>query len=251
MIRTLLCMLMLLATTASANQGATGLFEKANRLYRQGRYAESAESYEKLISDKQIRYEVYYNLGNAYFKTGQLGQAILNYERARLLAPQDEDISYNLRMAYSKTADKIDPLPLLFYQRMWQNFLSLFSPSTWAIIAISVGWLTALAGAMYLFAGTVTFKRNAFFLAFGLLFMSCLLYYTSWAADNMLTGQKSAVVMSSSAYAKSSPAGQSTNLFMLHEGTRVDILQELNGWKQVRIANGTTGWMESNNLEVI
>lgn len=249
--RIILLIILLCPSLLKGSSPAQELFDKANQYYREGRYEEAIDAYTKLISDNHIRYEVYFNLANSHFKAGQLGPAILNYERARLLAPLDDDIRYNLRMAYSKTVDKIDPIPLLFYQRWWQGWLSVMSPSNWAIIAVILTWITAAAGVLYLYASSVTRKRNAFFLTLTLLFFTIFTYYTSWSSNNMIRGQQTAIVMSPSAYAKSSPAEKSTNLFLLHEGTRVDVLQQLKGWMQVRIANGTTGWMETGSLELI
>lgn len=249
--RFIILIIILFPVLLEGSSPAQELFDKANQYYREGRYEEATDAYTRLVSDNHIRYEVYFNLANSYFKTGQLGPAILNYERARLLAPMDDDIRYNLRMAYSKTVDKIDPIPQLFYQRWWQGWLSKMSPSNWAIIAVIMTWSTAAVGVIYLFARTVTRKRNAFFLALTLLFITLFAYYTSWSSNNMIRGQQTAIVMSPSAYAKSSPTEKSTNLFLLHEGTRVDVLQLMKGWMQVRIANGTTGWMETGSLEVI
>jgi uncharacterized protein YgiM (DUF1202 family) len=231
--------------------GSTSTFETANALYRDKNYAKAALLYDSLAAEKGAGSVLFFNAGNAHFKHGDIARAILNYERARRLAPADEDILFNLKIAYANTVDKIEPIPLLFYERWWQGFLTLLSPGVWSVLAVVWIWLAAAAGLLYLFAGTVARKRNAFLLALTLLCVSLFTYRIAASAEQLIHGDTEAVVMEPSTYVRSSPDAASTNLFMLHEGTKVDITERINGWCRIRIANGNVGWVEDNHIEAI
>lgn len=227
------------------------LFAKANKLYREKQYDQAIEIYQAILKENKTNYLVYYNLGNAYFKQNNLAGAILNYERAKTLNPTDEDVIYNLKIAYSNTVDKIEPIPLLFYERWWQSFLNALPTGVWSILAVSLLWLSLGAGIAYLFAKTVRFKRNMFLAGLQLLFVSALAYYFSMSSQRLIYGNHGAVVMEASAYIKSSPDDKSTNLFLLHEGTKVEVTEETPDWKKIKIANGNVGWVATHKIEKI
>jgi hypothetical protein len=231
--------------------GSMSVFETANALYRDKNYAKAALLYDSLAAEKGAGAVVYFNAGNAHFKNGDIAKAILNYERARRLAPSDEDILFNLKIAYANTVDKIEPIPLLFYERWWQGFLTMLSPGVWSMLAVAWIWLAAAAGLLYLFAGTVARKRNAFLLALTLLCISLFTYRIAASAELLIHGNTEAVVLEPSTYVRSSPDDASTNLFMLHEGTKVEITERIIGWCRIRIANGNVGWVEDKNIEAI
>lgn len=226
-------------------------YEAANRLYKEKKYNEAAQAYEALLKSGAVSSEVYFNLGNTYYKSGQVSKAILNFERAKVLNPADDDIQFNLRLAYSGTVDKIEPIPLLFYQRWWQSFLHLLTPSGWGTVAIGLIWLTLAIAIYYLFAPTPEAKRNSFLSALTFFLFSLLGFFISFASENGLNNKNGAIVIETSAYIKSSPEEKSTNLFLLHEGTKVEILKESEGWKQIRIANGNVGWVQESQVEMI
>ena len=227
------------------------LFKKANELYRGKQYAQSIALYDSILKENKTNYLVYYNLGNSHFKEGNIADAILNYERAKTLNPDDEDINYNLKIAYSNTVDKIEPIPLLFYQRWWQSFLNALSTGLWSVLSISILWISLAAGIAYIFAKTVSFKRNMFLASINLLILSGVCYYISMASHRLIYGNHGAIVMEASAYIKSSPDEKSTNLFMLHQGTKVEITEETKGWKKIKIANGNVGWVATEQVEKI
>ncbi len=227
------------------------LFKKANELYRGKQYDQSIALYDSILKENKTNYLVYYNLGNSHFKQGNIADAILNYERAKTLNPDDEDINYNLKIAYSNTVDKIEPIPLLFYQRWWQSFLNTLPTGIWSLLSVCLLWLTFATGIAYLFAKTVSFKRNAFLASINLLILSGICYYISMASHQLIYGNHGAIVMEASAYIKSSPDDKSTNLFMLHQGTKVEITEETQGWKKIKIANGNVGWVATEQVEKI
>jgi tetratricopeptide (TPR) repeat protein len=227
------------------------MYDKANKLYRSGNYKEAAATYETIVKQGNQSASLYYNLGNAYYKQADIPKSILYFEKSLKLIPDDEDVNYNLKLAYARTIDKIEPLPKLFYEKCIDSFLTFFSPNTWSIIVILFSWLTLGIGIIYLFATTPNMKRNSFMT--GLLFIcfTLILYFTAAASDKKINGVKSAIIMDDSVYIKSSPGERSTNLFVLHGGTKIEILNSVGEWKQIKIANGNSGWILSNQIEVI
>lgn len=230
---------------------AATTFLKANASYMEQDYPKAIEQYEQLLSTGQIAAEVYYNLGNSYYKTGDITPAILNYERARRMQPSDTDINHNLRMAYLGTIDKIEPLPKVFYEEWWERIVNEGSVDRRAITAIAILWLLLMGGIIYLFAGKRIIRKVAFLSAMGLLVIYLFMFYLTNLQYHSLNEHRAALIFSESAFVKSSPDDRSANLFMLHSGTRVEILDELRDWKKIRIANGSEGWVMSGNLEVI
>jgi len=227
------------------------MYDKANKLYRSGNYKEAATIYEAIIKQGNHSASLYYNLGNAYYKQAEIPKSILYFEKSLKLIPDDEDANYNLKLAYARTVDKIEPLPKLFYEKWIDAILTFFSPKTWSIITVVFSWLTLGIGIMYLIALTPNMKRNSFMT--GLLFISftLVLYFTAAAADKKINGVKSAIIMEDNVYIKSSPGERSTNLFVLHGGTKIEVLNIVGEWKQIKIANGNSGWILSSQIEVI
>jgi len=226
-------------------------FDAANKAYRAGNYALANEQYETLIKSGQHNAVIYFNNGNSYYKQQDLPNSILNFERAKRLDPIDDDINYNLKIAYANTLDKIEPIPLLFYERWGNEFLFTFKPATWSWIAIISLWFSIAFGIWYLFAKTVSTKKLSFLMSGGIFILSIMLYSIASFSHKKLYGHTDAIVMESNAYIKSSPDSKSTNLFMLHGGTKIEVTDELSGWKRIRIANGNTGWVEEKSIIVI
>lgn len=240
-----------LFATDPAYAKPTEQFDKANVLYRSGNYKGAIHSYESLITGGYVSSALYFNLGNAYYKSGNIPYSILNYERALKLNPGDEDIIFNLRLANLNTVDKIEPLPKLFYEQWWNNYVSLFHEDTWSKAGITLLWIAVLFAAVYIFGNTIFLKKTGFFISAFFLFAGIFLLATAYTQHNRITSNKSAIITETSAYIKSSPDEKSTNLFMLHSGTRIDIIDELTGWKKIRIANGNIGWIDEKEIEVI
>lgn len=226
-------------------------FNKANALYRSGDYKDAARSYESLIAGGYVSSALYYNLGNAYYKQNDIPKSILNYERALKLKPGDEDISFNLRLANLSTVDKIEPLPKLFYEQWKDNLISLYNEDIWSKFGIIALWIALLFAALYIFTNSTFLKKTGFFATVIFLVTGITILVIAGIQHQRLTGNKSAIITETSAYIKSSPDDKSTNLFMLHAGTRIDIIDELKGWKKIRIANGNVGWISENEMEII
>lgn len=226
-------------------------FEAGNKEYRFGNYEKAIGIYEKLVKDGFRSSTLYFNLGNSYYKESNYAKSIINYERALKLNPQDEDIQFNLRLANMNTVDKIEPLPRLFYEQWWDSFISMFSSDTWSKLGIAGCWLTLLFAGIYLFSQTVFLKKTGFFGGLICCIAATTLLLVGRIQYQRVYGHKAAVIIETSAYIKSSPEEKSTNLFMLHAGTKIEVVDELQDWKKIKIANGNIGWISNKDLEMI
>jgi len=234
-----------------SNSASSKIYREANMAYQKLDYELSVRLYEQILKGKAVSPEVFYNLGNAYFKTGNTPKAILNYERALRINPDDEDASFNLKMASLKVVDKIENVPEIFYKK-WINRIASSMPSgTWTVMLIMLIWIMFAVAALYVTASNVSRKKISFVVLVIVLLLSgvtTLLAAKSHAVSNV---DEYAIIMSSSVYIKSSPADSGNDLFILHEGTKVQLLDELNEWKKIRIANGSVGWLKVTEIEKI
>lgn len=225
--------------------------KKANKAYQEGFYENAISLYEKVIHEGYTSSELYYNLGNAYFKTDQIPSAILYYERAKKLDPNNEDILYNLKIANSKIIDKIDQLPQLFYVQWWNNVKQLFSPDGWAVNTIVLLFLFFAIAVTFLLSGSV--KVRKILLTSGLIIMlvTVLVFIISIQTYDDANNKHEAIVYTASLPVKSSPEESGIDLFVIHEGLKVQIIDELSGWKEIKIDNGSKGWVKTEALKAI
>jgi len=227
------------------------LFQQGNEFYKAGDYEKAARAYEQIL---QMGYEsaaIYYNLGNAYFKLHQNSRAILNYERALRLAPNDEDIRHNLQLANLAVVDKIPSLPELFYIRAFRQFRDRFTLSTLFILVICL-YLICI-GTLII---RILTKRNrarqlALFVitvcGIPLLFFSGILI----SKIHHLHCHVEAIIMTEKVDARSAPSSDGTELFVLHEGVKVHIVNRTGEWVEIKLADGKKGWLPKEVLEVI
>jgi len=224
------------------------LYKTASQLYKAGQFEQAAADYEKIITQGYKTAEVYYNLGNCYYKLNTLNKAIVNYERALKLAPQDEDIQHNLAIANSKVVDKIIPVPTLAILNAWDNFVSIRSSNGWALLAVACIWLSLLFFAVYLFVG---FRKFSF--SSGSLFVIASIVFISLAVKQSNKEQQTdaAILMVSNSFVKSAPDANGNDQFMLHEGVKFEILDRVGDWSKIRLADGKVGWIERSSYEKI
>lgn len=195
---------------------------------------------------------MYYNLGNCYYRMDNITLAVLNYERALLLSPGDKDIRFNLQMARSKTIDKIVPESEMFFVTWYRSLVNLMSVDAWArmaLISLVAAIILALA---YLFANLVWLRKVGFFggLFFVIIFLLSNLF--AWQQKKVLIHRSGAIIIPSAVNVKSTPSKNGTDLFILHEGTKVNITDgSMRGWKKIRVADGKEGWLETKEIEII
>jgi len=243
--------LCLLSFSCLAGSSVTQEFDKGNRFFQKGDYQKASQIYESILKQGDESAELYFNLGNAYYKSENIASAILNYERAKRLNPSDEDIDFNLKLANMHITDKIDPLPQVFYKRWWSSFSEIFSTDAWAKISISILFISLLLFILYTTSASTVVKKIFFFGGIMFIFSGICSYFLGQHSMNNHYGNQEAILFSPSVYIKSSPDEKSTDLFMLHEGTKVKILDSIGEWKKIRIENGNLGWAKVSEMKVI
>ena len=191
---------------------------------------------------------IYYNLGNAYYKDGQIAPAILNYERALLLSPADGDIRFNLQMAKQRSVDKIEPLGEFFLAKWFHAVQNLASADRWGTIGIVCFLLCLVCLSVFFFSRQRRFKQIGFYSAVVLLAIVVVAnVFASNQADE-ITNRTEAIVFSPTVTVKSSPDQSGTDLFVIHEGTKVSIKSTLGEWSEISLEDGNVGWMPSKDI---
>jgi tetratricopeptide (TPR) repeat protein len=227
------------------------LFEQANDLYKKANYDSAISIYESIEKSGFESAELYFNLGNSYYKKKQIASAILNYERAKLLSPNDEEINFNLQLAQTLIVDKINILPEFFVKRWWRNFSEIYSSDSWAWMSIGLFIITLICILIYLFSNRIVLKKVSFIFGIIFIFFSIIAFSHSCRLKSVNESKKSAIVMTATITIKSSPDDTGTDLFVLHEGTKVWVIDEVGEWIRIKIADGNNGWLKKEDIERI
>jgi tetratricopeptide (TPR) repeat protein len=248
--KTLITTILVLLISVSA-YAQDSLLVKANQQYAAGEYEQAIAIYQEILNSNLESAEVYYNLGNAFYKTGRFTRSIINYERGRLLAPNDEDIQFNLELANQHVVDAIDPLPKLFFIRWWNNLSNKFTADGWAKISVIAFIFTLILAGLFFFSTSPGLKRMSFW--FGILIAVISVFSFNFAArqEKRMTEHRFAVITQPSVTVKSSPSEGGTDLFLIHEGLKVEIKDSLGTWKEIRLADGNQGWLPDSSMEKI
>ena len=224
------------------------LIEEAGKLYNEGTYDRAVEMYQKVLGSGFESAELYYNLANAHFKMNELAPAILYYEKAAKLNPSDEDIQFNLAIANSRIVDKIETVPELFYVRWWNSLIFTFSVDGWAVISLIAFVLLLVSALGFFLFDVIIIKKTAFWTGIVFLLLSVSSFALANQKYNSFRKDHEAIVFTPTVTVKSSPAENSIDLFVIHEGTKVHITDNVGDWTEIKIANGTIGWLKSTDL---
>jgi tetratricopeptide (TPR) repeat protein len=235
----------------SKTQAAQSLLNQADVLYSKGHYADAAALYEQVVAQYGISAELYYNLGNAYYKCERLAPAILNYERSLRLKPGDRDARFNLEMCQARIVDKIDPMGMFFITRWFNAIGNYFNSDSWAGLSIGLFFLFIGCLFAYFFARIGWLKKVGFFTGIITLMFSILSMFYSAKQAHQINHPDEAILFTLSVTVKSSPDQSGTDLFVLHEGTKMKVLSTLSNWSEIELEDGNIGWLESKHLEII
>ena len=227
------------------------LWEKGNQSYIDGDYAAAATAYQAIENRGYSSARLYYNMGNAYYKQGQIGRAILYYNRALVILPSMDDARHNLEIAEAQTKDNIAVVPEFFLNRYMRTLRSAISCSAWSVMSVAFFGVMLLFLLLFLLGSRIKVRKAGFYGAVASLLMFVVVTIFGVSARNSIIDRPGAIVMSSAISVKSSPDRAATDLFVLHEGTKVEVSSEIDGWSEITIADGKKGWTESAHLERI
>jgi tetratricopeptide (TPR) repeat protein len=227
------------------------IFAKANTLYADGQFELAALHYEQLLDEEGFAPQLYYNLGNAYFKSNELGKAILNYERALRFTPDFPDAQHNLDFANLKVIDNLTVNDAFFLKKWMNLLLKLQQPNGWFLFG-GIAFIVAMVSLLLFFFGkTVVMRKFFFYIALISIVVSFTTLIFSGIRKKQVLSQNEAIILSGVVVVKSAPDRSGTNLYQLHEGTKVTVISELGEWYEVRPGDGTVGWIEIIHLERI
>ncbi len=247
-----MCLLLLLSMPLiSWSSDFATLYKTANEQYRKTQYQDAVTSYTKILDGGYQSEAVYYNLGNAYFKLGDLPSALLYYEKAHKLAPGDEDINFNIYFANSKTPDKVEPAPAFFVTQWWHSIILFFSISALATLSVLAFIIGSGLLVLYLFTNIVFLKKVSFYIGVLAIISGLSFVFISNRQVHYFNDHHQAIIFSGSVNVRSGPGDQAATLFILHDGTKVNILDNNNGWIKVQLANGSEGWIEQTDIKEI
>lgn len=251
MMKKIVVILMLVVSASVYAKDNGELWTKANDAYSMGQYETALNEYREIERNGYQSYKLYYNMGNAYYKTGSMGKAILYYEKALKLNPAGEDAKTNLQIAKLQTLDKIDVLPEFILTTWVKDVRNMLSSNAWGYVAVAMFALVCILLLLFKFAPTTGGRKLSFVLACVafLFFIFALLF-----AINLRTSannEDTAVVMVPVSNVKSAPNSTGNNLFILHEGSKVEILEQAGKWCRIEISDGRQGWLERDDVEVI
>lgn len=237
--------------SAWSQQVTKSQWDEAVKCYAENDFVKAGQLWEAMSRSEEQSAAVYYNLGNCYFKQDMLGKAILNYNKALLLDPGNDDIRHNLELASTKTKNRIEKVPVFFLKRWFIAFGQQFSSNGWAVLS-----LLLLAGGLASAFGFISSKRSLWRKLFfstastlSLLFIVAVI--GSFYQRSQVSQSDGAIVMSNAVAVKSSPADGGTDLFVLNEGAKVQISDQVGEWSEVTIDNGGKGWLKSSEIEPI
>lgn len=243
-------MMSLVADTTGVSREYT--LSDADSAYIQGDYLTAIGIYESIIENQGVNATLYMNLGNCWLKRDEVAKAILNYERAYLIDPSDPDIRFNLELARTKTVDKVNPVNQLFIVVWFKKMLSLLDVDGWAVLTVIMFAMAIILTGIFLLsrktgARKISFSFSAFFLL-----LSILSFIFATTQMGNIRNRDTAIIMSPSVTVKSTPSSGGTDLFIIHEGRKVKILDSsMKEWVEIRLEDGNTGWVPVNVMEII
>lgn len=247
--RKLLYLILLFAVPVLGQNPA--LFEEGNEAYNDGNYEEAIENYEEILNSGEVSAELYYNLGNAHYKLNNIAPSVYYYEKALQLNPNDTDIKNNLEFARNMVLDDIEEVQKSGFDAIWRDTVSVLDYNEWGWLAISCAVLFAIFFLIYYFSRKSFQKRLFFTLSMVVLVGMFFSVIFAFQQKSYVTSDQFAVIFSEEAEVRSEPTQRSEEIFTLHEGTKVEVLESYQDWVKFELANGLQGWMDKNHIKFL
>lgn len=233
---------------ARAQENSDVWFEQANAAYNSGNYDSAMVMYEKILVTDMESVPLYFNMGNTYYKMREYPMAIYYYEKALKLDPSNDDVKTNLAIANRAIVDKIEPVPVPFYVNGWRRMRAMLSGDQWAWCSIVSFALLLLSALLFLRSRRIGMRKLGFFTGVVFIVIFGLSVVFAMQLKQASMKQDQAIIISPTITVKSSPSETSVDLFVLHEGTKVSILESVEGWNKIKIANGSVGWLTDDSM---
>jgi len=232
-------------------QTSDEIFTDANLLYKQGKYKESLEKYQEITNMGYQSPDLYFNMANSYYKLEKIAPAILYYKRAIKLNPNMDDAIFNLKMAQQQTVDKFDTIPKTFLVKFWNWLANIMTVHNWSVFSVILAFVSAILFLIYFFANSSVLKRLSFVIsltAASVMVFSLVIAHqqTVWQKTN-----KEAVIMAENSYVKVAPNYESEDSFILHEGTEVLVVDQVDEWMRIKLKDGKIGWINIDDVSLV
>ena len=234
----------------SNTQGLDSIFDQSNAFYTDGKYQMAIDGYKDILNSGFESAELYYNLGNAFYKLNNIPESNFFYEKARSISPTDEDILINLSFAQNLRIDKIEKLPITQTQNFKINILNLLSEKGWSVLLIILAWIACVSFVLYLSVNNSGNKR-IFFTQFIILMIGLIVVFTINYEKKNLNNEKFAIIYDKEIEVWSEPNKISELKFLLHEGTKVKQVDTIQDWVNIQLENGTLGWIQSSSIKTL
>jgi len=247
----ILISILMLVIMANVVNAASVTLASANKLYTQKQYREAAEMYETIIKKEGAAPELYYNLGNAYIKSNELAKAILNYERALRIAPGYDDAKFNLAFANQKVIDNVEMTDSFFLKKWLNSLMKTLTSNGWFYTSVTLFIIALIAFLVFVFGSSRLMRKSFFYVGVISMLISVGSIIFSAIRKTQMENHREAIIMSGVVVIKSAPDKSGTDLYQLHEGTKITIIETLGNWYEVRLGNGNVGWVEDNTVERI
>tara|TARA_E500000331_G_scaffold172549_1_gene166840 strand:- start:2448 stop:3188 length:741 start_codon:yes stop_codon:yes gene_type:complete len=242
--------LFLILLIFSNNQGIEDLFEQSNDFYTNGNYENAVLGYLDILESGFESAELYFNIGNTFYKLNNIPESNFYYEKAKSISPNDNDILTNLSFAQNLRIDKIEKLPVTELQNLKLSILDLLSEKGWSVSLITLIWLMCSSFILYIVSNNSKFKRLFFSISIVFLILSSLTIYINFEKKK-LNEIKYAIVYDKEIEVWSEPNNISELKFLLHEGTKVKQLDIIQDWVNIQLENGTLGWIQLSSLKIL
>ena len=247
----IISVILLLSLTIVYASPADSLWTQANAAYTEGDYNGASDKYESILASGIESPDLYFNLGNAYYKQNMLGQAMLNYERALRLSPENADIINNLQMARLMQLDKIEEVPDFVFTKWYNSVLQIATSNMWGVISIVLFAAFLILLLVYFFTRSYGLRKLSFFISVLALIMFVVTFVFASQQRSTLTDDSYAVIFSPVVTVKGSPDDNGTDLFIIHEGLKVKVIDQIGSWNRIVIGDGNQGWIPAETMERI